>query len=154
MRETSFLHRKLWTPILGQLKQGATPIQLARSVSFGATLSLFPILGSTTLLCFIAGIALRLNPVAIQAVNYLMTPAQLAAIPVFIKLGEKVFGLPPISFNPARMTTELMDAPLEFLKSYGGSAASGIFIWFLFAIPALILIERSVLPVIQKRSKS
>ncbi len=153
MSEPSFLERRLWTPILNQLKQGATPEQLTRSVAFGITLSLFPIFGSTTLLCFVAGVALRLNAIAIQAVNYLMTPIQIAAIPVLIKIGEKLFSLPPISFNPARLASELGTDPALFFATYGKSAAAGIFVWLLLAAPVVIGIEKLFLPILRKRMK-
>lgn len=154
MNESGFFQRRLWDPVLGQLKQGASPEQLTRSVAFGATLSLFPVFGSTTLLCFLAGLILRLNPIAIQAVNYLMTPLQLAAIPIFIKTGEKLFGLSPVSFNPARLASDFFSAPLEFLGHYWKNALAGILIWVVFAVPCILLIERFFLPLLKRRSKA
>lgn len=148
----SFFERKLWTPLLIQLKQGASPEKLTRSVSLGATISLFPILGSTTLLCFLAGVIFKLNPIAIQTVNYLLTPLQLIGIPIFIKAGEALFGLPAVSFNPTRLASEFMGAPIYFLSVYGRSALAGVFIWALFAYPSIFLIERAFLPLLKRRT--
>lgn len=152
-RLPGFLERKLWTPLLIQLKQGASPEKLTRSVSLGATLSLFPILGSTTLLCFLAGLIFKLNPIAIQTVNYLLTPVQLATIPLFIKAGELIFGLPPISFNPAQLASEFWAAPIYFLTVYGKSALAGVVVWAVFAGPAIFLIERTFLPLLKLRTR-
>lgn len=152
-KPVNWLERKLWHPILGQLKQGTTPEKLARSIALGATISVFPILGATTSLCFIAGLALRLNPIAIQAANYLFTPLQLASIPLFIKSGEWLFGLDPISFNPSTLAANFFAEPWTFFSVFGKSALAGSFIWMLVALPAIPLIERLCLPLLRRRHK-
>jgi uncharacterized protein (DUF2062 family) len=124
-----FFKRKLGDPILAQLKQGTTPKNLALSCSLGLTLSLFPILGSTSLLCLGVGVALKLNHPTLQAVNYLMTPLQLLGIPIFLHVGESLFGLNHVSFNPMRLGKELTSNPGAFFSHYGSSALAGIFIW-------------------------
>jgi hypothetical protein len=62
-------------------------------------LGVFPALGWTTTLCAIAAIILRLNVPAIQIVNYLVYPAQIALLVPFFRWGEKLFRAPhfPIS---------------------------------------------------------
>lgn len=153
MSEPGLFERKFWNPILNLLKQGVSPEQLTRSVAFGATLALFPVFGLTTTLCFFAGLLLRLNPIAIQTVNYLMTPVQLAAIPIFIKTGEKLFGLNSIPYNPVTLANEFFSAPLTFLSLYGKNALAGILIWALFAAPCILMIEHFFLPLLKRRRK-
>ena len=70
-----FLKRRLVRPIIELLSQGVTPEKLALSLALGITLGIFPALGSTTALCAIAALVLRLNLPAIQIVNYFMYPA-------------------------------------------------------------------------------
>ena len=67
-------------PIAAQLTQGITPEKIALTLAVGSALALFPILGTTTLLCLLAGILLRLNQPIIQMVNALCTPLHLPVI--------------------------------------------------------------------------
>jgi uncharacterized protein (DUF2062 family) len=62
----SFLYRRLVRPILELLRQGVTPGKIALSLALGVVLGVFPVLGSTTALCTLAAITLRLNLPAIQ----------------------------------------------------------------------------------------
>jgi uncharacterized protein (DUF2062 family) len=94
-----FWQRKVFRPLLDLLKQGVTPEKIALSVSLGITLGVTPVLGSTSLLCAIAALALRLNLPAIQLVNYLVYPLQLALLIPFVRMGEWMFGAPPFPIS-------------------------------------------------------
>ena len=78
--------------ILGQIKQGLTPDQIALTVAVGSVLGLFPVPGVATLLCVIAAIVLRLNHAVIQAVNYAVYPLQLVLMGGYYALGTHWFG--------------------------------------------------------------
>lgn len=91
-RKESFLRPRIVSPVLELLKQGVTPEKIALSVALGAAIGVFPALGTTTTLCAILAFALGLNLPAIQLVNYLMYPAQLALLLPFLRMGEKLFG--------------------------------------------------------------
>ncbi len=88
---TGFWRRRIVDPVIALLRQGITPEKIALSLALGMTLGIAPMIGSTTLLCVIAAFVLRLNPAAIQIVNYLMSPLQLALLIPFIRAGEWVF---------------------------------------------------------------
>ena len=64
--------RNVLVPIVDLLRQGITPEKIALSIALGAVLGIFPVLGSTTLLCAAAAFILRLNMPAIQVVNFLI----------------------------------------------------------------------------------
>jgi hypothetical protein len=64
---------------------------LALCVVLGFVLGVFPVLVCPTLLCALAALALRLNLPAIQAVNYLVYPLQLALVIPFVRLGDLLF---------------------------------------------------------------
>ena len=130
--------RRFWKlrivdPLVAQLTQGVTPHHLALSCAMGCTVGIFPVLGSTTLLCFIAGVVLKLNQPALQSVNYLVYPIQLGLFPVFIRMGEKLFGASPITFSPLQLTQEFMRSPMPFLSKYGAAGWHGIVIWMCIA---------------------
>ena len=84
------LREKLRELLLG----GVTPEKLALSLAVGLVLGVFPALGWTTLLCTAAAWALRLNLPAIQLVNWVAYPLQLALLIPFIRGGEWLFGVP------------------------------------------------------------
>jgi uncharacterized protein (DUF2062 family) len=78
--------------ILVFMSQGMTPRDLALALALGVALGTFPVLGATTMLCIIAGIALRLNLPAIQSVNWMISPLQLILLVPFFELGSALFG--------------------------------------------------------------
>ena len=90
-----FFRRRLVDPILELLRQGVTPQKIALSLAFGLGLGIFPVLGVPTVLCTAAAVALRLNLPAIQLVNYLASPVQLALIIPFVRLGEHALRIAP-----------------------------------------------------------
>jgi uncharacterized protein (DUF2062 family) len=90
-----WIRHKIVAPILELLRQGVTPEKLALSLAFGLGLGIIPILGVSTILCTGVALALRLNLPAIQLVNYLASPLQLALIIPFVRLGEHLLGSPP-----------------------------------------------------------
>jgi uncharacterized protein (DUF2062 family) len=94
-----FFKRRLVQPLIELLQQGVTPEKIALSVVLGAAFGVFPALGWSTTLCALAAIILRLNLPAIQLVNYLVYPAQIALLVPFFWWGEKLFRAPhfPIS---------------------------------------------------------
>lgn len=129
----NFWKNKISKPLMAQLTQGVSPHHLALSCAFGITLGIFPILGSTTILCFLVGSLLKLNQPSIQVVNYLVYPLQLILFPVFIKTGEKIFNAVPITFDPLKLSHEFVEAPLVFLSKYGAAGCYGIVVWLLVA---------------------
>ncbi len=98
MRETVW-RRKVVRPILEFLRQGLTPEKLSFTIALGITLGVTPVLGSTVLLCTLAAIAFRLNLAAIQLVNWMVYPFQLALLIPFYRLGGWIFRTPPFELS-------------------------------------------------------
>lgn len=135
-----FLHRRVVSPLIAQLRQGSSPDELASSLACGAAVSIFPIVGTTTALGFVVGHFFKLNHVALQMMNYLLLPLHLATIIPFLKLGDGVFGYQEVSYSIAAMFAEFESSPSGFLKHYGFAAARAALMWLVVVpIPALIL---------------
>jgi len=79
---------KLTKTLLGE---GMSSDKISLSIALGVALGIFPVLGSTTLLCAIAALVLRLNLPAIQVVNYLVYPLQLILLAPFYGAGSWLF---------------------------------------------------------------
>lgn len=93
------LLRRIAQPILDLLTQGITPEKIALSLAIGIAFGVFPMLGTTTLLCTLIAVPLRLNLPAIQLVNYLMYPAQIAMLIPFIRFGEWLWRAPKLPLS-------------------------------------------------------
>src|SRR5271155_6084176 len=100
-----FVYRRLVRPVLDLLRQGVTPEKIALSVALGVALGVFPVLGSTTALCALAALVLRLNLPAIQVVNYFVYPLQIGLLIPFFRAGEILFGAPHLPLSLAEILT-------------------------------------------------
>lgn len=76
--------------------QGTTPQQLALTVALGVTVGIVPCVWGATPLCGLLALRLRLNQIAIQAVNYLVYPLQIALFLPFYSLGATIFPRGPV----------------------------------------------------------
>ena len=71
---------------------GLSPHQIALIVAVGLVLGAFPVYDCPTILCGLAAIALRLNLPALQLVNQMATPVQIALLLPFTRTGSWIFG--------------------------------------------------------------
>ena len=65
---------------------------IAMIVAVGLVLGTFPVYGCPAVLCLLAAMVFRLNAPALQVVNQLSTPVQLALVVPFARLGERILG--------------------------------------------------------------
>jgi hypothetical protein len=72
--------------------QGLSPNKIALIVAVGLVLGAFPVYGCPTILCGLAAIALRLNLPALQLVNQMATPVQIALLVPLARIGSWMFG--------------------------------------------------------------
>jgi uncharacterized protein (DUF2062 family) len=135
-----FWRRRVLGLLLAQLRQGVTPERIALTLVLGAALAVFPILGSTTLLCAGAALWLRLNQPIIQLVNYFCYPLQIALLIPFYRLGLSI--------------PQLMDrfraGPGQFISDFAVIALGGIAAWCLLVPPAAALLYFACRPAIRK----
>jgi len=87
----SAIHRKLIQPFIELLKQGVTPEKIALTIALGMSLGVIPVIGSTTMLCTLAALTLRLNLPAILLINGVVYPLQLTLLVPFLRAGAWVF---------------------------------------------------------------
>jgi uncharacterized protein (DUF2062 family) len=95
----NWLRRRLWEPLLAQLRQGLSPERMAWSLALGLGAGVSPLVGSSTGLCLLLAWAFKLNQVVMQVANYLAYPLQLALLIPFIRLGEQLFGAPRLPLS-------------------------------------------------------
>ena len=146
----AFLRRKLLDPLARQLTQGVSPERLALAVALGVVLGTFPVLGATTALCAVAGVALRLNQPAIQVANYLAYPLQLALFIPFFQAGAWLFGAPPVAFDLADARAALARDLLGTVATYAGANLRAVIAWALVAPPVALALRYALRPLLAR----
>lgn len=142
--------RHVIEPIAVQLTQGITPEKIALTLAVGSALALFPILGTTTLLCILAGVLLKLNQPIIQIVNALCTPLHFAVIFLEWELGRWLFGGPPLPNPGVGVNHLLFSSPTQFLEHFGLGALHAIGAWAVVAPVWTLLLYMGSLPILRE----
>jgi uncharacterized protein (DUF2062 family) len=125
----TYFERLIFDPIVAQLTQGLTPEKIALTIAIGSSIAMFPLLGTTTLICLIVGVFMKLNQPIIQAVNYACTPIHIPFIYYSFKWGEKLFGVAHSRLEMKVMRRLLMEDPIQFVQNYGPTALHAVVVW-------------------------
>jgi uncharacterized protein (DUF2062 family) len=128
-RRRKFWHRWLIDPIHRQLTQGVSPEKIALTLAVGSALALFPILGTTTLLCLTAGIVLSLNQPILQAINALCGFIWIPLLVAFVRLGDILTRHSSAGVDIRGMFSLFRQHPGEFFERFGVTALHGIIGW-------------------------
>jgi uncharacterized protein (DUF2062 family) len=141
--------RHVIDPIASQLTQGITPEKVALTLAVGSALALFPIIGTTTLLCLAAGVLLKLNQPIIQMVNALCTPIHLPVIYLEFRVGNWIFGAASPHLG-ILMNHLLWSDPREFIEKFGLTALHAITAWACVAPLWMLAVYVLALPVLRE----
>ncbi|MFP5206288.1 MAG: DUF2062 domain-containing protein [Acidobacteriota bacterium] len=147
MRETAW-RRKVVLPIFEFLRQGLTPEKLSFTIALGITLGVTPVLGSTMLLCTLAAIAFRLNLAAIQLVNWLVYPFQLALLIPFYRIGGWIFRTPPSELSVTHILEMIHTNILHAVATLWTVTIHALAAWLLFGSIATGLLYLLLVPVL------
>lgn len=142
----SWWRRRLLAPVVAQLTRGISPEKIAWTISLGFVLGVFPILGSTTVICVLVGWMFRLNQPILLVSKTLVYPLHLALILVFIRLGERLYGVPLISFSIPQLIGKFNADPMRFARDFGMAAWHGVSAWLLIAPVAVFAIKFAIRP--------
>jgi uncharacterized protein (DUF2062 family) len=148
--KTRFVENRIVGPLYKYIKLGLSPVKLSIAISIGATLGLFPIFGTTTLICVLLAVIFKLNMTVLQVVNYLMLPLQLIILIPLIKAGEYIF-----SSGHSKLTIEMIvhafkDSWLSGIKELGHILIMGAGAWAIIIIPLGIILFFILVPIIKK----
>lgn len=144
-----WVQRQVILPILQLLRQGITPEKIALSIAFGAVLGSMPFLGVTTTLCFAIAYLLRLNPVAIQLVNYLMYPVQLALFIPFIRAGEKLFRAHHLAITLSQLEHLSRTNMVDTVRLLWTTLWHAVTVWAVLAPEAVLVLYIALVPVMR-----
>jgi len=145
----SWLRRRIEGPLLGLLRTGLTPRGLAWSLASGLALGVFPMLGSTTLLCLAAAQVFRLNLPAMQLASFLVYPLQLTLLIPFFRLGARLFGAAPPSHSLPTLLAAVKADPFGTLARAGSMIGHAVVVWAFLALPAMVLLVFLLRPMLE-----
>ena len=132
---------KPWRAIVSPVGVSAETIALSAAIAL--LLGVFPVYGFPTLFCAVAAVLFRLNLPAMQAVNLLSSPLQLALLAPFARLGGRMLPLPdPMLHGGAQLAARAGAALLH--------AVTG---WCCVAIPLGILLYVTLKPAVRSMER-
>jgi uncharacterized protein (DUF2062 family) len=135
-----FFRNRLAVPILDLLRQGITPEKIALSIALGIALGVTPVIGSTSVLCFLAALLLRLNMPAIQLINYCVYPLQFVLLIPFLRMGQWLFAARPVALSLAQI--------LHLVRTDAWAAVAGLWTATLHALVVWLALGSVAVPVL------
>jgi uncharacterized protein (DUF2062 family) len=136
--------------LLAFLTAGITPEQLAFCIALGIVLGIVPALGTATLLCTGAAFLFRLNFAAIQLVNFVIYPVQLALLIPFVRAGEWLFGAQHLELSVEKIQEMLKVDVWATVFSLWATTLRAIAAWLLIAPVVLGLAYWGLVPLMRK----
>lgn len=138
--------------IAGLLKGGMSCSKVTICLALGVVLGIFPVIGTTTLLCTLAAFVFRLNLPIIQLVNYAVYPLQLVLLAFFYGAGSRLFTGKSSLYAGSEMIELLRTDLWGSLTAFWDLTLYAVSIW-LFISPLLLFVLYGVLnPVVRKLS--
>lgn len=141
--------RRILDPIVAQLTQGLTPQKIALTIAIGSAIAMFPILGTTTLICLVVGVFMKLNQPILQVVNYACTPIHIPFIFFAFKWGERLFGIEHSVLEARGLRRELIAHPWEFIQHYSVTGLHAIEFWAILVPLWAIVVYSISLPILR-----
>jgi uncharacterized protein (DUF2062 family) len=121
------------------LTHGVTPDKVSATIAVGTACSLLPFIGFTTMLNLGVGLWLRMNQPILQAINYLITPLHLVMIVVYVRIGERIWGVTDEAFSVSAVVKTFREVSFsEFLARFGWAGVHAFTAWIL-SVPLIIV---------------
>ena len=127
----AWLKQKVRDPLLALLTRGLSPQDLSLAVVVSLGLGINPIIGSTSVVCLVAGRLFRLNHLVMQTVNYLAYPLQFLLLVPFVRLGEMIAGAEALPLSPSLLIEEFQKSFWGFVAKFGLAYVHGLLGWVL-----------------------
>ncbi len=128
--------KSLWSRLVAAMRD-LSPENVALLLTVGLVLGIFPVYGLPTILCILASMVARVNFAALQIVNQLAWPVQIAMLVPFARLGSLVIA--PSSTFTATIAGRWETAVLQ--------AVTG---WFCVCIPLGLVLYFSLVCILRR----
>ena len=137
-------------PFTQLLRQGASPEKIALTIALGIILGVTPMLGSTTLLCTLAAIALRLNLPAIQLVNGVVYPLQLILLIPFYRLGAWMFRVDASTVSLSGVKALIQEGVGHAIRTLWMVTMHALVAWLALGVVTLAVLYVVLVPVVRQ----
>lgn len=144
------LRTRVVEPLLGLLRQGTSPRELSLCIAIGAGVGTFPVLGVSTPALTAIALWRRLNLVTIQLMSWVVAPIQLVLIIPFMRLGERIVGIPPQPLTVDEGMRLLDDGVLHAIVTLWDAIVHATIGWLLVAPIGIWLLHLSLTPLLTK----
>jgi uncharacterized protein (DUF2062 family) len=146
--------RRWLKPFVELLRQGVAPREIALTIALGLVLGITPVLGSTTLLCTLAAVLLRLNLPAIQLVNGVVYPLQLMLLIPFYKCGAWVFGEDTSTISLDAVTTMIRADIGNTIRTLWVVTMHALAVWLVSGIIGSVILYALLIPMVRRLYES
>jgi hypothetical protein len=121
---------------MGLLRRGADPDRLAWSLALGLVVGVNPLLGSTT-----------------QVGNHAVYPLEILMFPVFIKLGDLLFGTVKLPLEGSALWHAAKYHPWRTTRLLWTWEWHALVVWAMFAVVAVPGLAMGIRPVLEKMAR-
>ncbi|MFM7395859.1 MAG: DUF2062 domain-containing protein [Gammaproteobacteria bacterium] len=146
----AIIRRRVVDPILGLLRQGLSPRDLALCLALGAGVGMFPVLGVSTPALTLIALWRRLNLAAIQLVSWLIAPLQLVMIIPFMRLGEWVLGSEPQPMTIEAGMEIISQGVLQAIITMWDAIVHASVGWILIGPLGIFVLYRLLIPLLER----
>lgn len=150
MSPREFWRKRAIEPVLALLANGITPEKIVCSLALGMVIGLFPVLGSTTILCTAVALIWRFNLVAIQVANYLVYPLQLILLIPFYHGGAVLFGFEPLPLSVRQITAMVSDDLWRTIILLWDATLRAVVAWLMVAPILFAALYFVLLPLVRR----
>jgi uncharacterized protein (DUF2062 family) len=131
--------------------KGLSPHKLALTICVGSAVAILPLPWGSTLVCLLLAYLLKLNHVAIQSLNYLLYPLQLALLIPYFKLGVWLFPWGP-PFPTENFLSTFHKGFFSTFDLLGWVILKAVVVWLITAPPAALLLYLVLIMIIKKNT--
>jgi len=146
-------NRRWLKPFIQLLRQGVSPEKIALTIALGIILGVTPVLGSTTLLCTLAAIVLRLNLPAIQLVNGVVYPLQFILLIPFYRLGAWMFRADASSISLDGVRTLIREGVGHAIRTLWVVTIHALLAWLVLGTVAVAVFYAVLVPLVRQLHK-
>ena len=146
----TYIQKKAVIPVAQLLRGGITPEKMSLSIAWGVVIGIFPVVGTTTLLCAIVAIVLRLNLPVIQLANWLVYPLQLVFAAPFFLAGAYLFGGEPLTQDTQGLIVLFQNDLISAVVLLKDIILHAVLVWLCIAPVGIIVLSWALRPLLKK----
>jgi hypothetical protein len=153
MSVDAILNNRWLKPFIQLLRQGISPEKIALTIALGIMLGVIPVIGSTTLLCALAAVVLRLNLPAIQLVNGVVYPLQLILLIPFYRMGAWLFHTDVSTITLTGVGTLIRSGVWHAIQTLWVVTMHALVGWLLSGVVTSVLLYVLLVPLLRQALK-